>query len=95
MANTKSAKKMVRKIEKRTLVNKMRISRIRTFIKKVRSAISSGSKDVAQTAFKVAQPEIHRGVTKKVMHKNKAARILSRLSAHIKAMVGPQHKDAA
>jgi small subunit ribosomal protein S20 len=86
MPNTDSAKKMVRKIEKRTLINKMRMSRIKTFIKKVRTAISLNDKNIAREAFKVAQPEIHRGVTKKVMHKNKAARILSRLSKHIKNM---------
>lgn len=86
MPNTSSAKKMVRKIAKRTLVNKMRVSRIKTFIKKVRAAILSNDKNVARDAFKVAQPEIHRGVTKGVMHKNKAARILSRLSKHIKNM---------
>ena len=86
MANIKSAKKMVRKIEKHTIVNKMRVSRIKTFIRKVKEAIDAGDKQIAREAFKVAQPEIHRGVTKGVMHKNKAARLLSRLSAHVKAI---------
>lgn len=86
MANTTSAKKMVRKIEKRTLVNKMRRSKIKTFVRKVHSAIVAKDKSAAQEAFKVAQPHIHRGVNKGIFHKNKAARILSRLSAHIKAI---------
>ncbi|WP_038559993.1 30S ribosomal protein S20 [Neorickettsia helminthoeca] len=86
MPNTASAKKMVRKTQKRTLINKMRMSRIKTFIKKVREAIATGTKDVAVEALRVAQPEVHRGVTKRVLHKNKAARIISRLSKHIKTM---------
>lgn len=86
MANTSSAKKMVRKIKRRTLVNKMRMSRIRTFVKKVREAIIAGPKLAAAEALRVAQPEVHRGVTKGVLHKNKAARIISRLSGHIKKM---------
>ncbi|ABD45878.1 30S ribosomal protein S20 [Neorickettsia sennetsu] len=86
MANTASAKKMVRKIKRRTLVNKMRMSRIRTFVRKVRKAIAVGPKSAAAEALRVAQPEIHRGVTKGVLHKNRAARIVSRLSGHIKKM---------
>ena len=86
MPNKKSAQKMVRKIEKRTTVNRMRLSRIKTFIRKVKDAVSSGDKDTAKLAFKSAQPEIHRGVTKGVMHKNKAARVISRLFAHVKKM---------
>jgi small subunit ribosomal protein S20 len=64
----------------------MRRSRIRTFVKKVELAIASGNKEVAAEAFKEAQPELHRGVTKGLLHKNMAARKLSRLSARIKAL---------
>ncbi len=87
MANTDSAKKMARKIEKRTLINKMRLSKIKTFIKKVKEAVLGNNKELAQEAFKEAQPHIHRGVNKGLFHKNKAARIISRLSAKIKAIV--------
>jgi small subunit ribosomal protein S20 len=86
MANTRSAKKMVRKIAARTDVNKARRSRVRTFVRKVEEAIASGDKPAAQEAFKVAQPEIMRSVTKGVTHKNTASRKVSRLSARIKAM---------
>ena len=86
MANTKSAKKMVRKIAGRTEVNKSRKSRIRTFIRKVEEAVASGDKTAAVTALKAAEPEIMRGVTKGVVHKNTAARKLSRLSARVKAL---------
>lgn len=86
MANTTSAKKMVRKITKRNLVNKMRLSKIRTSIRKVKDAIQSGDHAAAKLAFIAAQPEIHRGVNKRVFHKNKAARIISRLSAKVKAL---------
>ena len=86
MANTRSAKKMGRKIAARTDVNKARRSRVRTFVRKVEEAIASGDKPAAQEAFKVAQPEIMRSVTKGVTHKNTASRKVSRLSARIKAM---------
>lgn len=89
MANTASAKKMVRKIERRTLINKMRRTRIRTFIRKVREAVESKNKEQALMNFKSAQPEIHRGVTKGILKKNTAGRILSRLSASIKKLEGP------
>lgn len=86
MANTRSAKKMVRKIERRTEVNKARRSRVRTFVRKVEEAIASGDKAAAQEALKSAQPEIMRAVTKGVAHKNTASRKVSRLSARVKAM---------
>ena len=86
MANTSSAKKMVRKIERRTAVNKARRSRVRTFLRKVEEAIATGDKTAADTAFKAAQPEMHRAVTKGVFHKATVARKLSRLSARIKAL---------
>lgn len=86
MANTSSAKKMVRKIERRTAVNKARRSRVRTFLRKVEEAIATGDKTAADAAFKAAQPEMHRAVTKGVFHKATVARKLSRLSARIKAL---------
>lgn len=86
MANTRSAKKMVRKIERRTEVNKARKSRVRTYVRKVEEAIESGDKAAAQEALKAAQPEIMRAVTKGVAHKNTASRKVSRLSARVKAM---------
>jgi len=86
MANTSSAKKMVRKITRRTAVNKARRSRVRTFLRQVEEAISSGDKSAANNAFRAAQPEMHRAVSKGVIHKKTAARKLSRLSARINAI---------
>jgi small subunit ribosomal protein S20 len=86
MANHKSAEKRIRQTERRTAVNKARVSRLRTFIKKVETAIESGDKEAARAAYTEAQPEMHRGVTKGVVHKNTAARKLSRLSGRIKAL---------
>ena len=86
MANTRSAKKMVRKIERRTEVNKARRSRVRTYVRKVEEAIAAGDKSAAQEAFKVAQPELMRAAGKGVMHKNTSSRKVSRLSKRIGAM---------
>jgi small subunit ribosomal protein S20 len=86
MANHKSAEKRARQTEGRTAVNRARTSRIKTFVKKVETAIASGDKNAATDALRQAQPEIHRGVTKGVVHKNTASRKLSRLSARIKAL---------
>ena len=86
MANTKSAKKMVRKIATRTEVNKSRKSRVRTFVRKVEEAVASGDKSAATTALKAAEPEIMRGVTKGVLHKNTASRKVSRLAARVKGV---------
>ena len=86
MANTRSAKKMVRKIAARTEVNKARRSRVRTYVRKLEEAIASGDKAAAQEAFKVVQPELMRAVTKGVMHKNTSSRKVSRLSARVKTM---------
>ncbi|MEM8986052.1 MAG: 30S ribosomal protein S20 [Pseudomonadota bacterium] len=86
MANTTSAKKMIRKIARRTEVNKSRRSRVRTFLRKVEEAIGAGDKMAASEALRKAQPELHRAVTKGVMHKNTVARKLSRLSARVKAI---------
>ncbi|MEO0329158.1 MAG: 30S ribosomal protein S20 [Pseudomonadota bacterium] len=84
MANTPSAKKAVRKIARRTEVNKARRSRVRTYIRKVEEAISGGDQGAANAALKSAQPEIMRAVSKGVMNKNMAARKVSRLNASIK-----------
>ena len=86
MANTKSAKKMVRKIARRTEVNTARRSRMRTYIRKVEEAIAAGDKAAAQDALKEAQPEIMRAAGKGVIHKNTSARKISRLSARVKAL---------
>ena len=86
MANHASARKRVRRNERRADINTTRRSRIRTFIKKVETAISAGDSDAAKTALKLAQPELHKGVSKGIMHKNTVARKLSRLSARIKAL---------
>ncbi|WP_316013462.1 30S ribosomal protein S20 [Roseobacter sp. HKCCA0434] len=86
MANTPSAKKRVRQIERRTEVNKARRSRIRTFLRKVEEAIAGGDQDKAREALQAAQPEIARGVTKGVLHKNTASRKISRLAGRVKAM---------
>jgi len=86
MANTSSAKKMVRKIERRTAVNKARRSRMRTFVKKVELAIEAGDQTVAKTALVAAESEMMRAVSKGILHKNTGSRKVSRLSARVKAM---------
>jgi small subunit ribosomal protein S20 len=86
MANTKSAKKMVRKIARRTEVNKSRRSRMRTFVRKVEEAVAAGDKAAAITALKAAEPEIMRSVQKGVLHKNTASRKVSRLAARVKGV---------
>lgn len=86
MANTPQAKKRARQNEARFAVNKMRRSRIRTFLRAVEEAIAAGDKDAAAVALKAAQPELMRGVTKGVMHKNTAARKMSRLASRVKAI---------
>ena len=70
----------------RTAVNRSRLSRVRTFVKNVESAIETGDKNAAQSAFNVAQPELHRATTKGVLHRNTVARKLSRLAARINAL---------
>jgi small subunit ribosomal protein S20 len=86
MPHHKSAEKRLRQTEKRTATNRARLSRVRTFVKKVESAIGSGDKEAAQSAFRTAQPELHRATTKGVLHKNTVARKLSRLAARINAL---------
>lgn len=86
MANTSQSKKRARQNEARYAVNKARRSRIRTFLRKVEEAIAGGDKAVAAEALRAMQPELMRGVTKGVIHKNTAARKMSRLSARVKAL---------
>ena len=86
MANTLSAKKRVRKIARRTQVNRARVSRIRTYLRKVEEAVASGDKAAAAAALKEAQPVLHAGVTKGTLHRNTVARKLSRLARHINAL---------
>ena len=86
MANTPQAKKRARQNEARFQINKARRSRIRTFLRKVEEAIASGDKEAATAALRAAQPELMRGVTKGVFHKNTASRKMSRLAARVKAL---------
>jgi small subunit ribosomal protein S20 len=86
MANTPQAKKRARQTERRAAINKARRSRIRTFLRAVEEAIESGDKDAANTALRAAQPELMRGVTKGIYHKNTVARKVSRLSKRVKAI---------
>jgi small subunit ribosomal protein S20 len=86
MANTPQSKKRARQNERRYAVNKARRSRIRTYLRRVEEAIASGDATAAAAALRAAQPELMRGVTKGVLHKNTAARKMSRLSSRVKAM---------
>ncbi|MGN7867446.1 30S ribosomal protein S20 [Paracoccus haematequi] len=86
MANSPQSKKRARQIERRTDVNKARRSRIRTYLRKVEEAIASGNADEAKAALQAAQPELMRGVTKGVVHKNTASRKISRLASRVKAL---------
>jgi len=86
MANSPQAKKRARQNLARFTVNKARRSRIRTFLRKVEEAIASGDKEAATAALRAAQPELMRGVTKGVFHKNTASRKMSRLSSRVKAI---------
>jgi small subunit ribosomal protein S20 len=86
MANHQSAKKRIRRNESRAVINGARRNRMRTFIKKIEVALEAGDAPAADAAFKAAQPEIQRSVVKGLLHKNTAARRLSRISARIKAL---------
>ena len=83
MANTPQARKRIRRNDRRAEINGARVSRIRTFVKKVESAIESGTADAAAAAMRIAEPELMRGVSKGVLHKNTAARKISRLTQRI------------
>lgn len=84
MANIQSAKKRIRRNERARVVNKTRMSRLRTFLKRIETAIESGDKKVAAEALKAAQPELARSQAKGLVHKNTAARKMSRFSKRIK-----------
>ena len=86
MANIRSAKKRIRQTARKTVVNRNRIGRVRTFVKNVETAIATGDKDAANATLKAAQPEIMRGVTKGMVHRKTASRKVSRLNARIKAL---------
>lgn len=89
MAHHRSAKKRIRQTAKRTAVNRNRMSRVKTFVRKVEDALASGNYDEARTAFSQAEPELRRGVGKGVLHLNTAARKISRLSRRVKALGVP------
>ena len=86
MANTPQAKKRIRRNDRRAEINGARVSRIRTFVKQVEAALAAGDKDQAKAAFQKVQPELARGVSKRVVHKNTAARKISRLSKRVAAL---------
>ena len=86
MANTPQARKRIRRNERRAEININRMSRIRTFLKKVESAIAGGDKSAAAEALKAAQPELARGVARGVLHKNTAARKMSRLTKRVSSL---------
>ena len=86
MANTPQAKKRIRRNARRTDINRARVSRIRTFVKQVESALDAGDKEKATAALRQVQPELARGVAKGMLHKNTAARKMSRLSKRLAAL---------
>jgi len=86
MANTPQARKRIRRNATRAVVNGARVSRIRTFVKQAEAALASGDKDQARAAMQRVQPELARGVAKGVVHKNTAARKLSRLTKRLAAL---------
>ena len=86
MANTPQARKRIRRNERRAEINGNRLSRIRTFFKKVEAALAGGDKTAAAEALKEAQPEMARGVARGVLHKNTVARKMSRLSKRVAAL---------
>jgi small subunit ribosomal protein S20 len=86
MANLRSAKKRIRQTARKTAVNRNRVGRVKTFMKKVETALATGDKEAASVALREAQPEIMRGVTKGVLHPKTASRKISRLNARVKAL---------
>ncbi|WP_136163685.1 30S ribosomal protein S20 [Sphingomonas flavalba] len=86
MANTPQAKKRIRRNERREVINGNRVARIRTFVKKVETALDAGDKAAATAAIAAVQPELARGVAKGVLHKNTASRKFSRLSKRVAAL---------
>lgn len=86
MANTPSAKKAVRKIERRTKINKSRRSQMRTYVRKVEEAIAAGDLEAAVTALRVAEPLVMRAAQKGIVHKNTASRKVSRLNKRVNGL---------
>ena len=86
MANTRSAKKAVRKLARRTAVNKLWRGRMRTYVRKVEEAVASGDQKAAQAALREAQPHVMRAVQRNIIHRNAGSRKISRLSARVRAM---------
>ena len=86
MANTPQARKRIRRNDRRAEINGARVSRIRTFVKKVEAALDAGDKSAATLALTAAQPELQRGVSKGVLHKNMASRKFSRLTKRVAAL---------
>jgi small subunit ribosomal protein S20 len=90
VAHHRSAKKRIRQTAKRTAINRSRVSRIKTFMRKVEMALAQGDHGAAQAAFAAAEPEIRRGVTKGVLHLNTASRKISRLARRVRALASPE-----
>lgn len=86
MANTPQARKRIRRNARRAEINRARVSRIRTYVKQVESALAAGDRDGARAALQKMQPELARGVAKGVLHKNTAARKLSRLTRRLSSL---------
>ena len=86
MPSHKSAEKRVRTTAKRTAINRARRSQIRTAIREVEEALAAGNKAAATAALKAAEPQIMRGVSKGVIHKNTGRRKVSRLAARLNAL---------
>ena len=95
MANTTSAKKMTRKIAKRTAINRARSSRVKTFIKRVEQAVAGGDPATAEAALRAAEPEIRRGVSKGVLNLNTASRRISRLTRKVNRLGAAESPPAA
>ena len=95
MAHHRSAKKRIRQTVKRTTVNRARSSRIKTYIKKVEHAVAAGDQDTAQSAFRAAEPEIRRGVSKGVLKANTASRRISRLARAVNRLQAEQSSAGA
>ena len=89
MANSTQSKKRARQSEARADINKARRSRIRTFLRKVEEALAAGNQAAATAALNLAQPELARGITKGVMHKNTVARKMSRLTLRVRGLEAP------
>ena len=86
MAHSRQAKKRIRQDARRTETNRTRLSRIRTYLRKVEEAIEAGDKTAADAAYRLVQPELHKGASKGIMHHNTVGRKLSRIRKKIKLL---------